>query len=331
MTSQKIVVFCNANETEGMGHFYRCLYYSRFLKSPHNNICFYGNFNGLAQVAIKNYGFQSKIADSSDLINCTSNIDWLLVDTYLFTQREINELASKYKTIFIDDFGSRDYTEAYAVINFTINATNYSYNSKYKLLGPKYFPYKEEFLSVREKNLKRRRPLRKAENQILILFSSTSLDKNKIKSFIKAIDSFYTDGLITLVLNQQIGDVVLQNNQFAHYQKVEKMEQLYQEATLLFSGGGLVKYEAAFCAIPNFSFAINQLQQAETIQLAECHLTMDIGTYYDFHLENSIKKIRQFHQSIFAEELFYKRSEKYFQPGDLKASLTSLLEDNYGY
>lgn len=324
-SSKKIAFYCNADEIEGMGHFYRSLYYSKYLEDSACIVYFIGRFNELAQQLLQQNGLIYRFGDINSLLNTREPIHYLFVDTYKIDQQDIDQLGNVYQTVFIDDFCTMNFKHAYAVINFTINAPNYKYEAANNLVGLYFFPYKAAFIEVRNTNLKKARIPQRKNTAIAVFFSGTTIDTDKISIFIEQLDKFYVNSEIALVLNQEIPSRIMKNNRFIHYRKVIDIETIYERSSVIFSGGGLVKYESAFCGVPNFSFAINELQQRETLQFADYGLTINVGTFYEFDTHNLQVSLAASYENPKIFERFYKSSGQYFSPDILKDTLINLL------
>lgn len=312
----EIAFYCNADANEGIGHFFRCLRIANLISNDKIVISFYGKFNSIATEQLKYYRIPSYNSDLQKVLKFSFKIDCLFVDTYLIDQQHVNMLCEKYKVIFIDDFNSLDFNRAYGIYNFTVNASNLDYNCGRMCLGPNFFPFKKEFISIRQNNLELKRIISNNVNlKLLFFFSGTNLNNAKIIDILLIFDKLYVNSEFILLLNQNILNInkYLKYNRINHIKKTKLIERLYEKVDLLISGGGLAKYEAGFCAIPNFSLAVNATQHKETILLESRNLTYEIGSFFDLDSQYTENRVKEFHMDKTWQMSFYDASGNNFE------------------
>jgi len=270
----RFIFQCNANESCGLGHFMRCLNIAVALKtaSHKNLIIFNGNFNALAQQKLSNHNFQAINSHNLDGFSDAT----LILDDYCITQDDINFIKTKVKTfIKIDDFNQFDLSGLDLIINFRSCAELEDYSNKNTCLGLNYFPFKKPLIDIRKNNL-----------------NKLSIEVSNIVIFIGGSD---LSGLGQKVLNLLVECVTHKNiylidkscdikkSYISNHNKVtilplrDKIEDLYQIADVFITGGGLSKYEVAFCCIPNASISQNMGQDEDTQILAKSNLTYNLG------------------------------------------------------
>lgn len=282
----KFLFMCDGNSVSGFGHLSRCANLIQYLKlkSTDIEITLIGSFEEsylqifeeqLLGVSICNrpklsLDFVAKKAKRNDI---------LIVDSYLINQGDIDLLATSgiFKLILIDDFCKFNYSNVDLVINFTVDANQKHYNAKKSALGLKYFLHREALDGIRKNNFLKSQS---SSNKITIFFSGTNYDINKANKIIQIIDSVFDADLITVVANQDVAGADLKNS-IKYCKPSSNFVNILSESDLIITGGGLIKYESAFCIIPNISIAQNKEQEMDSIKLEEQGLTFRAGNFFD--------------------------------------------------
>lgn len=325
--SKKVVFYCNANEKTGLGHLSRCLNLARELKKNDLEIVFLGNFSILATNFIQNYCFKYINIESLEpkFELYFTDLEIVIIDSYQINQNFIEQTCTRnYKVVFIDDFNNFDFSLADLIINFTINAIHLNYSCSKTCLGTSFFLNKPEFIEIRSKNIIQRSI--KTEN-LLIFLSKANLQKELINSLLVKIEKVFSDKFENIYfLSDERTDSL--NNKIQLLKPNFEIEKYYQKADLIICGGGLTKYEAAYCCIPNATIAITSEQKKETEFFAAHNLTYDLGIYSD---EPSViqEKISNFAQLFLNNQYYqtYKQSsQKYFNSNSLKDVSDRVLE-----
>jgi len=265
---------CNANELCGLGHLMRCLNIADALKAQNNKIqiIFNGEFNAFAKEQLNHRYF--------NMIN-TVNFDnyknaTLILDDYCITQKDIDFIRAKVKTfIKIDDFNEFDLSQLNLIINFRSCAESESYSNNNTCLGLDYFPFKKPLIDIRKHNLKNENS--KVSNIVIFIGGTdqTGVGKKILNLLIECITN---KNIYLIDKNAEIKTNYISNNNNITVQPlVKKIEELYQLADVFITGGGLSKYEVAFCCIPNASISQNIGQAEDTKILAASSLTYDLG------------------------------------------------------
>lgn len=316
MSIIKLGFYCNANSTEGLGHFYRCLRLSLHINiKQFFNIVFLGDYNSIAKKELQSNNINfTNVSNFNELQYVPQYFDYLLIDTYLKSQSEINQASINYKCIFIDDFNLFDYSLAYGVINFTVEAAKLKYPQKIKLfLGPNFLPIKRKFIEIRKKRLSQKKIIKNKENiNITFFFSGVDLNVELLKKVVLIFDVIFTNCKFIWILKNDIEDFETKNNSLEVISETLKIESIYEISDIIISGGGLVKYESSYCGIPNIAISTNEFQYLETIKFEECNLTNNFGLIQDFTLENAMNMINDFIGNYSCQEKFYENSNKYF-------------------
>ncbi len=285
MNEMRMLFCCDANANSGFGHFSRCLNLARELRMADANaqIVFHGDFADFAKKLLEQYHFKYNTGllnpqNVADFLTTATSFSHVLVDSYNLNQEFIDKaVAAPFKFILIDDFHAhQDYSKVDLLINFTIAAESLGYNAKNLALGTRYFPVKPELKEVRELKLKSNQyDLKK-----LAISLSGMPDFHPLeKQILEICNKVLSNCMITLLSSR---NDVLQidsqhQNEFVQLQAGAAMEEIYQNNDFIISGGGLVKYEAAFCGIPNATISLSDGVQRDTDLFVQQNLTYDLG------------------------------------------------------
>jgi spore coat polysaccharide biosynthesis predicted glycosyltransferase SpsG len=286
MAGKRVLIRCDADSSSGFGHFSRALSIARCLKKRSEEVVFIGNYNDFAIELLMAYGInyvalqQPFSFDAENLLRQAQEFDYLLMDSYLADESLMRSLSKgSSKLIMIDDFGKfDDYSYLDLLINFTINGDKFPYNAKNNSLGLKYFPAKPELDTIRisrmmEKSVKRK--------NILVCLSSMSLYWDAEKQLLDILDSVVSREQIVIISTNS--DLSFHSKNKNNIQKVKPqfaVEQLYENSDFVISGGGLMKYEAAYCCIPNATFNLTPDQHSDTVEFEKADLTVNLGEAY---------------------------------------------------
>ncbi len=269
---KKIIVICNGNEVVGFGHLSRCLniienfnaHYSGYLFS------FLGLYSEDALLMIERCSTDYKIE-----IKLISDIDnsCLLIDDYLMTQEALDALTNNNKVLIVDDFNLLNYKDCSLVINFRSQADLYQYNAKNLALGIEFFPAPLSFIDIKKHQIKK--TLTEIEN-ILVFIGGN--DQNNIGLKVsKRLAKIFPRAVINFVSRLEINTKEIEFNNIKVYCVQPVLDSLLLDADIVVSGGGLLKYESIYCAIPNYAINQTHEQELDTNILESQGLTIDLG------------------------------------------------------
>lgn len=321
MTPTKANFFCESTPKVGLGHFSRCLALARATKKiyPRVKIKFFGKFDNFSNQLLNKYKFESKSANLMD--PKIKKSEFLIVSSYKINKAFLDSFTSgDCKLIVIDDFNEFDFKSAYMVINFTVNAQNYIYKPKRVALGLKYFIVKPEFKKIRKMNLKR---FREKTGNILLYISGIKLNDKFSANIVNSASKVFHDSNITLVSQGNLKRLKDKKN-VKICEPIDDIEKLFVKSDAIICGGGMTKYEAAYCCIPNATVAINNEQYAETQEFKKKNLTFDLGFITDSkdHLE---QKLLDFKKSVETRKIIYENSRKYFGTDSAESLVRSIF------
>lgn len=299
----RILFYCNSDGKSGLGHFSRCLTTAIGISNaiPSSNIDFLGVHNEFVIKILKKHGFgcidltgrAGPVID--ELISYAKSRDAIVIDSYDIDQNFIEQVCGQTcKTIFIDDFNDYDFNKADLIINFTINAINLGYKNKHLALGPDYFIVPEAIRNVR---------LHKISdevgdiNNLLVFLGGIDIDSAILSDCYRAIDSSFT-GITISVINRLISIPELYNssrdNRITMYPLSGEMSNHYNLCDAVISGGGLTKYEATYCGLPNAVISTNPGQQHETDIFCSRELCFSAGKLYEWDYDDVVSNLTRF-------------------------------------
>lgn len=273
--SEQVLIRCDGNTNVGYGHFSRCLNLARYLfRCGLKRIVFGGSFCTFAQAQIARYGFALREMTDYTLPVDLSGFQLCVLDSYAFEQSYLDYLCQQpYKVVLIDDFCAHNDQAVDLLFNPSIGAERFAYRARRVLLGPKYLPFKPEMAAVR-----------------LHHESMPATAVKHIGVFMGGRDHFDLGPALVRLLARQLPDargVFIRSDPsqtlpaelvlWDTMQPSEALETVLQNMDVLICGGGLIKYEAAYCRIPSICLNQTPEQAGETVYLAQRHLTLDAG------------------------------------------------------
>lgn len=283
--SGSVLFCCSSNAVSGFGHFSRCLNLARWIRSidPSVTVSFLGNYAEFAEKMLAAYQIQyqqvteEQFTDIGFITDRVAGHTRIIFDSYLYDQHFINTMcALKSRTIMIDDFNAHDLSRADLIINFTINAEHLHYHNTRTALGPRYFIAKPELQQVREHNQQKQQS---TISDILLFLGGSFSDEAALRTIVEAVSSQVTHATVNVISGvysfphkEQSG-----TNTVICTTPVDAIETYYAAADLCITGGGLSKYESAYCGIPCGVISLNEEQHRETISFEAHGLCYDLG------------------------------------------------------
>lgn len=264
-----VIIYCHGTQKTGLGHFSRCFNLALALQKLSASLAFYGQFDVFARSRLEQSGF----ACLSQLPLCSHPI--IVCDDYHFTHVELKELHDAgAKLVIIDDFDQYNFEFIKRIVNFRYQAASLCQASERHLLDLNYFPFHEDLKAVRAHALKIESAAREISSILLFIGAH---DRHKIAArLLCALDNLVNGKQIILVASEQCA-FDCKNNRLTQLNFVDDMAGLYGKVDMVISGGGLTKYEAGFCLLPNAAFSQTKEQQLDTEILAEASLCYDLG------------------------------------------------------
>ncbi|OUR83158.1 hypothetical protein A9Q82_03650 [Cycloclasticus sp. 46_120_T64] len=317
---KQLLIHCDANRTSGFGHFSRCLALAELVRSsrPDIKVLFVGDYGGYAidKLRLTNTRYiiiHEAESFTKEVINAfvSYETDFLLIDSYLAPQFFYDYMTEKeIKWGVFDDFAQQDFRQAQFVINFRVGAEKmFRYRSKTCGLGPGFMPIRAEFFAVRRGNEKRK--VRVDVENILICLGG--YDKYQVSGcLLESVIRVFDQAFVLVLLSDQDEISVLMskyknNTNVKVEQPCSDVGSIMGDMDLLVSGGGMLKYEAGYCGIPNAALSQTQEQHQDSLVLQEHGVLLDLGLAGDFIAPQVEKELlafsRQSRQAMRARQL----------------------------
>jgi len=295
----KILFFCSANVTSGIGHLIRCHNIAEFLRKNKSLIVdISGNIDSHF---IKSKGYNNIKIESSVVYE---DYDVIIFDSY---SKEDYEIVKKLnlKKIAIDDLEIFDYQDWDLVINFRFKNHYKNYKAKKIITGLNFFPVNSFFTNLR----KRHRGTKKIKNLFFYFGETKNIEITK-----KTLDIIgkYSDEYNFYIKSTYNSPLFTKINN-------ENYHNLFSTSEMIIHGGGLTKYESAYSKKFNIAFSLTRLQKEDTEILAKFDLVKDMGNFTNFEtvLISSLDYLNK--SNIFEDILrFEDSSSNYFSDRSLE-------------
>lgn len=315
-----LAVRCDANHVSGFGHVSRCVSLARHIRAviPQAKIKFVGDFSSFAREVIRGHDFDMHTylgGFESVSVSIFDQADWIILDSYLYDQDYLNALTSLGKrTLVIDDECLLDFSNVDWIWNFRFGAEELPYLAKNKALGSKYFLTKPEFDDLRN----RQNAIDDSESINVLLFFSGS-DPELTHPIAEKTASILLEAFANLnILYISKRNLSVPDNFKDRIELVEPtiyIENIYARVDFVINGGGLTKYETAFCMIPSASVSLTELQYEDSKYLEKIGILYNLGFEDDLDEETFKARIIRFisdeniHKKMLSrcEELFSSR------------------------
>ena len=269
---KKIIVVCDVNEVAGFGHLSRCLNIIENFNAHYSgySFSFLGLYSEDALLMIKRFSTNYKIESRpiSDIYDSC-----LLIDDYYMTQETLDSLTINNKVIVVDDFNLLNYKDCSLVINFRSKASFYQYNAKNLALGIEFFPAPLSFVDIKKHQIKK--TLSVIQN-ILVFIGGNDQNNIGIKVS-KQLANLFPRSIINFVSRLEVNTKEIEFDNIKVYCVQSALDSLLFDADIVVSGGGLLKYESIYCAIPNYAINQTHEQELDSNTLESQGLTVDLG------------------------------------------------------
>jgi spore coat polysaccharide biosynthesis predicted glycosyltransferase SpsG len=277
----RYVFLCDASPEAGFGHFSRCFNIACGLTAlrPDVDILFCGKLSGAAVQRLDAIGASANTTvDESRLAGRT-----VVLDRYDITQDDIDRLTAVAGALVkVDDFNEYDLGQAAAVVNFRAGAEDWTYAAKHAFLGLAHYPAHPDFAIVRRQKLEVpiARGIDARSRAMNVLVSIGGTDRHGVAGrVIEALDRLLRNARITWLMAgpSDMRPKELRHNELIIGAFTGNMAERYAGTDAVISGGGVTKYEAGFCMVPNGCISQTPEQQQDTEIMAAMNLTYDIG------------------------------------------------------
>jgi len=279
---------CDGTASIGLGHVGRCLALAEAIAELGATCRFRGRFDSAATRMIAAAGFpidHGPTAGSTD--DRRTFQDWapsargIVVDSYSIDDNYLAELAEfRTSVMAIDDFARLPRYPSDAVLNFTVGAPQRTYPSgpARLLLGPKYFLARRRLHAARLEARQRIGPIRR----LLVAMGGADpddLSTRIVESLVRLrVDTAVK--VVTTVSHPNLAGLKTWSNAFPSGYEVmvqtPDLAELLSWADACVCGGGLIKYEASYLAVPAAVISRTADETAETEEFAGFGLAWDL-------------------------------------------------------
>lgn len=285
----KALFRCDATAEIGFGHLSRCMALAEAMRLSDVACLFVGRFEDAAIRKLGAAGFE--FVACADPVNthgaqrelgalvAGQGAAFVVLDSYRADEAYLLDLAAlECGLVVFDDFHALTAYPCDIVLNFTWKAASLGYRSgPVLLLGPGFFPAGRGLVGRRPESLARHRsgPVR----HLLIAIGGS--DPKRIAARLVGILRRRHVEICLRVIAANEDDLAIPIDDFASGSAMlprqpDLSEQLvWADATI--TGGGLIKYESAFMAVPAAAISQNEGQAGETRALERAGLVFDLG------------------------------------------------------
>lgn len=279
----RFVFRCDGDLNSGFGHLSRCLSLARTLRELASvELLFVGAYGEFGRRMLEEYGVpfaaigdRETVADS--LRPYVAQASCLIVDTYELQQLDVDELnCGRAPTVYFVDTPGLDYVGASGIVSVRLSSEHLPMLAGgWICSGAEALITKPELVDVRNANAGRKFETIK---RVLMFFSGAPNVDNIVKRSILALDVIGAEFQVVVVTAAPIlGLDDLRHITVVPREPVLQFERLLAEADAVVCGGGLLKYEAAYCGLPTAVSSVTPLQQADTELLAVRGIVLDLG------------------------------------------------------
>lgn len=319
---KKIVFNCNQTHKQGFGHFFRCLNLAKHLLSYGSfNVSFMGKFSVFSEsILTQNKIHIIGVTSDSEILNHISSFDFLVVDRYDLKQDFIEKLTcyKKTKRIYIDDFNTLDFSDQDLIINFRVGVETFSYASNHTALGKDFFIYDPKLSYVREQYT-----FKSQLNNVLFFGSGTKQTNSLFKNLPKYLLNEFPQLKITHITSTP---EPISNPRYCPVEVSTQIEEKLLEADAIINGGGLIKYEAAFCGIPGATLSTTDEQHEDTLILARKELLYNLGNQNKMNQNLLEEKVTNFIKNEDLRFKIHQNGKTYFKPNSVNNLIQKINE-----
>lgn len=280
-----MLVRCDASAEIGFGHLSRCIALAEALRLSQVECVFVGMFDDAAehQLALAGFDFTSLAAPLSSKSASEElggrSADCVILDSYRADEGYLAELkALGLALIVIDDFKLLPAYPCDVILNFTWEAPSLGYPSgPTLLLGPHYLLTRRRLVEQRKLSIERSR---KGQVENLLVAVGGSDPKGITARLLRVLEGVARDVRLRTISADpdQLTPLLpafVEGSEALPRQPDLSKHLLWADAAL--TGGGLIKYEAAYMGVPAAAIAQNEGQDGETQVFAKAGLVFDLG------------------------------------------------------
>jgi spore coat polysaccharide biosynthesis predicted glycosyltransferase SpsG len=141
----------------------------------------------------------------------------------------------------------------------------------------------------------------------------SSLGAELLKTLEQSFENITVNYISKYFKANQLEQLSLSKNQYYVIDPTYSIENYFSEADAVIAGGGLIKYESAFCCIPSAVLSFDLEQQIETQNFAKESLGYDLGLYSQItHQELEKKLIYYLKESSLRKKIYQSTKERFY-------------------
>ena len=278
----KAVFRCDATADIGFGHLSRCMALAEAFRLSGVISNFAGRYDAAAKEQLTEGRFDRADLPEPLKPGATEHLpegDFLVVDSYGANDRYLADLKSTGRAVVIfDDFRKLQTYPCDVVLNFTWDARSLGYpDGPVLLLGPEYFPARRRLVDLRPQSTERDRA---GVVRNLLVAIGGSDPKLLAARLVRILSERHADISLRVIatneadLESSLADFALGSAVLPRQPDLSE-QLLWADACI--TGGGLIKYEAAFMGVPAAAVSQNKGQAGESVALSRAGLVFDLG------------------------------------------------------
>jgi spore coat polysaccharide biosynthesis predicted glycosyltransferase SpsG len=288
--NDRLVLFrVDGTSAVGIGHLSRCLALAEALEELGVRSKFAGCFEDAARALLDPTPFEridseDWTADGLARLAQEHQPRGIILDDYRFGEEALHGVGAVARLILIDDFARLPtYRLCRVIVNFTVGATGLDYrdaNAASKLLGPAHL-----LLRRAMRRAPRKQTAATTVRKVLLSFGGGESGELSIP-VLRAL--LQVDGglMLRLVTGRPVPAAAQEllgrfPNGAVHQRNLRDLAEAFAWADACVSGGGLTKYEAAFCGVPVAVVSRTAHEAEETRAFAAAGLAIDLGSADD--------------------------------------------------
>lgn len=289
------------NDTIATGHVMRCLSIADAAKEKGVESCFILSDDNAAEL-IEKKGYRTIVlgsqwddleAELPEIIEVIKEkkIDSIFVDSYMITEKYMNELKKYVKVASFDDLGNFT-IPADLIINYDAWQNEEEYRGKYSdtkvLFGYKYIPLRKEFFDISfDKRVKEKN---------LLIMSGGSDSCHAIEKILQKVENCDVDNIYAIcgIYNQdyeRLFDKYNKNSKINILKNVDNIQEYMLKADVCVSAAGNTMYELAACGTPTILYSISEYQYEVAENYGKRGLAEYVGDIKDGETVEKINRI----------------------------------------
>ena len=226
----------------------------------------------------------------------TRSTNSVVIDSYSVDVGLLARLKDTgFAIVLFDDFRSLDSYPCDVLLNFTVDAPNLGYpNGPLLLLGPEYLAVGRKLVDERQESISRERA--GSINNLLVAIGGS--DPNGIAARVIGILHRHHRSLCLRALAPNDPELAAMLADFAVGSGIlprqPNLSEQFLWADAAITGGGLIKYESAFMAVPAAAIAQNEGQAGESKAFERAGLVFDLGLADEVSDEDLARSLGRF-------------------------------------